>query len=129
MASIDRTAYPRFKPSLSPEEIEALYAPSDEELAFVRSKANGEAGRLTLLVLRKGLQRLGYIPALDQVPDGVTDYLRQRLDRPAETTPVYEAERSRHRYYRVLRAYLGLRSSSDGARTSRSRPPVRPPTR
>ena len=51
MASIDRTAYPRFKPSLSPEEIEALYEPSDEELAydedlgrvhFVEERASGK---------------------------------------------------------------------------------------
>lgn len=116
MASIDRTAYPRFKPSLSAEEIEALYEPSGEDLAFVRSKANGDAQRLTLLVLLKCLQRLGYVPALDQVPDGITCYLRQQLDLPVETTPVYEAERSRYRYYRALRAHLGLSSYSDGGK-------------
>lgn len=114
MASIDRTAYPRFNLSLSPEEIEAAFAPSPEEIAFVRSKANGDAQRLRLLVLLKSLQHLGYIPAIRQVPEALTEFLRQQLDLPPATSPVYEAERSRHRYYRVLRAYLGLKAYPNG---------------
>jgi hypothetical protein len=31
MASIERTAYPRFKPSLTAKELQALYEPTEEE--------------------------------------------------------------------------------------------------
>jgi hypothetical protein len=39
MASIDRTAYPRFQSSLTATELQTLYRPSDEELRFVVSNS------------------------------------------------------------------------------------------
>jgi hypothetical protein len=35
MASIERTAYPRFNPSLTANELHALYCPSDDEREFI----------------------------------------------------------------------------------------------
>lgn len=67
MASIDRTAYPRFQSSLTATELQALYRPSDEELRFVVENARGNAGQLTLLTLLKCHQhRL--------LPTGVLDF-------------------------------------------------------
>ena len=51
MASIDRTAYPRFRLSLTADELQTLYYPSDEEQLFVSKYARGDAGQLTLLTL------------------------------------------------------------------------------
>ncbi|MCK9532714.1 MAG: DUF4158 domain-containing protein [Gammaproteobacteria bacterium] len=42
MASIERTAYPRFKRSLSARELEALYTPTPEELGFAFTLAEGK---------------------------------------------------------------------------------------
>jgi len=43
MASIERTAYPRFKRHLSTRELETLYTPTPQEIAFARETARGSA--------------------------------------------------------------------------------------
>jgi Domain of unknown function (DUF4158) len=67
MASIERTAYPRFKPSLTANELQTLDDPTEEERDFVSTHARGEAQQLTLLTLLKCQQHLGYLPALADV--------------------------------------------------------------
>jgi hypothetical protein len=61
MASIERTAYPRFKPPLTANELQTLYDPTEEERDFVSTHARGEALQLTLLTLLKCQQHLGYL--------------------------------------------------------------------
>jgi hypothetical protein len=63
MASNERTAYPRFKPSLSGRELEALYEPTPNEIAFASENTRSGRGRLTLLVLLKCHQHLRYLVA------------------------------------------------------------------
>jgi Domain of unknown function (DUF4158) len=53
MASIERTAYPRFKPSLTANELQTLYEPTEEERDFVSTHAREAAQQLTLLMLLK----------------------------------------------------------------------------
>jgi len=79
MASIERTAYPRFKPSLTANELQTLYCPTDDERAFIATHARGEAQQLTLLTLLKCQQHLGYLPALAEVPAHIRTYLCQQL--------------------------------------------------
>jgi hypothetical protein len=38
MASIERTAYPRFKRSLTPQHLHALYTPTSEEMVFAQKR-------------------------------------------------------------------------------------------
>jgi hypothetical protein len=64
MASIERTAYPRFKRHPTTEALNDLYTPTIEELAFARKSARSDQHRLTLLILMKSFQRLGYFPKL-----------------------------------------------------------------
>jgi hypothetical protein len=66
MASIERTAYPRFKPSLTTNELHALYCPTDEERDFISTYARGNTQQLTLLTLLKCQQHLGYLPVLTE---------------------------------------------------------------
>src|SRR5688500_5880989 len=47
MAAIERTAYPRFPPALTASELQTLYAPTDEERAFVAAHTRGPAQSLT----------------------------------------------------------------------------------
>jgi hypothetical protein len=61
MASIDRTAYPRFRGQLTDAELEAEFTLSEDEEAFVRRHARGEAGRLSMAVTLKTRQRLARI--------------------------------------------------------------------
>ena len=60
MASIKRTAYPRLGKRLSDEELHARYELADEERQFIGVSANGDRQRLTLTVMLKTRQQLGY---------------------------------------------------------------------
>jgi uncharacterized protein DUF4158 len=79
MASIERTAYPRFKPSLTANELQTLYYPTDDERTFIATHARGTAQQLTLLTLLKCQQHLEYLPALAAVPEHIRVYLCQQL--------------------------------------------------
>src|SRR5687768_16310847 len=68
MASIERTAYPQFKRNPVVRELVATYTPTEVEVAFVTEHARQPAHRLTLAILLKTFQRLGYFPSLEDVP-------------------------------------------------------------
>jgi hypothetical protein len=59
MASIERTAYPRFKPSLTANELQTLYCPTDDERALIATHARGDAQQLTLLTRLGRLAEIG----------------------------------------------------------------------
>src|SRR5688500_5846650 len=101
MASIDRTAYPRFPSSLTAYELQTRYRPSDEEQLFVSQSARGDTGQLTLLTLLKCHQNLGYTPALTDVPRQICTYLRQHLHLGAETALDGEAEKTLYRLHQA----------------------------
>ena len=108
MASIERTAYPRFKPSLTATELHSLYCPSDEARDFIAAHARGATQQLTLLTLLKGHQHLGYLPALADVPVQIRTYLCQQLNlRPLMYESV-EAEKTLDRYRQLIRTDLEI---------------------
>lgn len=114
MAAIERTAYPRFTPSLTATELQRLYAPTEEERTFVTTHARGPAQHLTLLVLLKCHQHLGYLPALADVPDQIRRYLCQQLHLPPTTYTVIEATRTLARYRYLVRTYLAITPYTNG---------------
>lgn len=114
MASVERTAYPRFRPSLSRAEVEALYDPTDDEIAFVRTNARTDRRRITLLVLLKSHQRLGRLPSVRSVPKHVRGYLAVVLGFPADTRLDAPTRQSRHRYRLAVHGFLSVRSYSEG---------------
>ena len=71
MTAIERTAYPRFRSSLTQEELETYYTLTESEIDFVQSKASGETQRLALALLLKAFQKLGYLPHLGNVPEQI----------------------------------------------------------
>ena len=77
MASIERTAYPQFKRNPVVRELVTAYTPTDAELAFITDSARQPGHRLTLAVLLKSFQRLGYFPAIDEVPGAVVRHPHQ----------------------------------------------------
>lgn len=56
MASIERTAYPRFKSALTAHELDELYCPTEEDLEFVGKRADDPIVQLTLLARLKCYQ-------------------------------------------------------------------------
>ncbi len=119
MASIERTAYPRFTSVLSPQELQTLYEPTDSEREFALVHARGDAGQLTLLALLKSHQYLGYLPVVDEIPLQVHHYLCQQLNLPPETG-FQGAKNTRYRYRGHIRSYLDVKAySAGGARLAR----------
>ena len=59
MTTRERTAYPRFKQSITADELTEFYTPTDEELALVQQHAKGDIPRLAFAVLLKCFQKLG----------------------------------------------------------------------
>jgi hypothetical protein len=80
MASIDRTAYPRFRGPLTDADLEAAFNLSEDDEAFVRRHARGEGGRLSMALSLKTRQFLGYFPALDKVPDQIRRHIATSSD-------------------------------------------------
>ncbi|MCP3663161.1 MAG: DUF4158 domain-containing protein, partial [Gammaproteobacteria bacterium] len=79
MASIDRTAYPRFRGKLTDAELETNFTLSALEEAFVRRHARGDLGRLSLAVILKTRRWLGYFPALTEVPEQIQVHMANVL--------------------------------------------------
>jgi hypothetical protein len=116
MASIDRTAYPRFSHQFSDRELDARYGPTEEETTLTLDKSLGASARLTFLVMLKTRQQLGYFPLLDEVPEQIVGFLRGALDFPADTGLLDARVKTKtlFRYRDLIRAYLGSRGFSDG---------------
>ena len=114
MAAIERTAYPRFPPALTATELQTLYAPTEEERAFVAAHTRGPAQHLTLLVLLKCHQHLGYLPALADVPTPIRTYLCQQLHLPPATYTLIETKATLARYRYLIRTYLAITPYTNG---------------
>ena len=107
MASIERTAYPRFKRSPLAKELDALYTPSDDELGFAFSVARKAQLRFGLLLLLKSFQRLGYFPVVDEIPPVIVQHVRGAAGIDADVPPVYGELRTLYRHHQAIRERLG----------------------
>ena len=118
MASIDRTAYPRFRGQLTEAELTADFTLSEDEEVFVRRRAHGEGGRLSMALSLKTRQHLGYFPALEEVPDQIRRHIAKALGFDDETVLVDGVARPAtvHRYRKAIRKHLGSRAFSHGGR-------------
>lgn len=106
MASIERTAYPRFKRHPSARELRDVYTPTDEEVDFITSAATrGSASMLSLAVFLKTFQRLGYFPQLEDVPSAVVTHIRCCLRLTFEVT-IDVTPRTLYRHHQAVRDHL-----------------------
>jgi TnpA family transposase len=108
MTAIDRTAYPRFRATLTPSELHEHFTPTPKELALCETQTPDAAGKLAFLVLYKCLQALNYLPGEEEIPPEVVAHLRWYLQLPADI-PWQVAPRSRRRYAQAIRQAIGLK--------------------
>jgi len=116
MASIERTAYPRFKRTPTPHNLHVLYTPTDAEIAFAQRAARSRPHQLSLLVLLKAFQRLGYFPKLIEVPPAIVSHIRSCLHMEQDVEPRYEEPRTLYRHHQAIRAYLHVTIWGQAAR-------------
>ena len=103
MTSIERTAYPRFKRLPSARELHVFYTPQPDEVAWARGVAGSGEHLLALLVLTKCFGRLGYFPALADVPAVVVEHVRRDLGLAEGTAAVYASARTAERHRDLVR--------------------------
>lgn len=110
MTAIERTAYPRFKQTFTQQELEDFYSLTEAESDFIRGKASGQKQQLSLAILLKAFQKLGYLPQINDVPPQVRQHIATQLSLPDVPDEVINLpDSSRKRYRRAIRAYLQVK--------------------
>lgn len=107
MASIERTAYPRFKRNPTVKELRDIYSITQDENRFAHRVARGSVPVLSLLVLLKSFQRLGYFPRPKDIPVAVINHVRSCLNLPLEIEPNFQSK-SLYRHQKAIREYLNV---------------------
>ncbi|MFA6172237.1 MAG: Tn3 family transposase [Kiritimatiellales bacterium] len=108
MASIERTAYPRFKRTPSVKELESLYTPTGDELIFAHRLARKIQSRFGLLLLLKSFQRLGYFPSIEEIPPAIVQHIRAVCGIDEDISPHYGELRTLYRHHQAIRKRLGV---------------------
>jgi len=113
VSSIHETAYPRFKPEITPRELADVYTPTPEEQVFARRQGRTLRGRLGLLVLVKTAQRLGYFVKLAELPPGIVTHIAACLATPSLTKiemAGFDLDSERQRLLEQVRRFLGIQA-------------------
>lgn len=116
MASVERTAYPRFKRTISSRELHEAFTPGTTEVARARDKARSLEHLLALVVLLKSYQKLGYFPDLGEVPELVVGHMRGLLGLDESVSPRHDSVRTAARQRDFIRERLGVVYDMDKAR-------------
>jgi Tn3 transposase DDE domain/Domain of unknown function (DUF4158) len=116
MASIERTAYPRFRRFMSARELHVFYTPATEEIAWAQENAGSDEHLLGLVIRLKTFSRLGYFPALSEVPAEVVGHIRRSLRLPEANRSVYASTRTAERHRNLIRARSEVVYDPAGAR-------------
>ena len=108
MASIERTAYPRFSRVFTSRELQDVYTPITEEILFARLQVRTDSSLLCVVVLLKCFQRLHYFPSLPGVPTPVVDHVRSCLHLPPHLPLVCDQPKTLYRYHVAIREHLNV---------------------
>ncbi|MBF6047911.1 Tn3 family transposase [Streptomyces sp. NRRL B-1677] len=116
MASVERTAYPRFKRTITCRGLHDSFAPGASEVAWARGKARSPEHLPALVVLLKGFQKLGYFPDLDEVPELVVGHVRGLPGLEEDVLPLHDSVRTAARQRDFVRERLGVECDKEKAR-------------
>ncbi len=108
MASIERTAYPRFPNVLASSDIQKCYTPTSDEVAWVGKLTRGAQTQLCALVLLKCFEQLHHFPALNTVPPAIIDHIAAVQGLPRPTELIYKSSQTLYRHHAAIRKYLGV---------------------
>lgn len=118
MPSVEETAYPRLKSNPSPEALETLYTPTDEEIALAKRTTKGELPIVSFLALLKTFQVVGYPMQLAKVPGTIIRRVAASVD--SQLTPEdivgYDTSGTRQRHVEAIRQHLEVEPFATAAR-------------
>jgi Domain of unknown function (DUF4158) len=107
MATLDRTAYPRWPRTITAALLQQHYTLTADEHTLIRAATRNAAGQLNFALLLKAVQHLHYFPVLENIPLPIVRHLRTVLQLPSSTAPGV-GQRQRSRYYARIRDELQL---------------------
>jgi hypothetical protein len=116
VASIKRTAYPRFTPAVPVREPHEAFTPAAGEIAWAREQTRTPEHLLALVVLLKSCHRLGYFPVLAEVPPTVTEHIRGVLELNPDVRAWHDSDRTVRQHKSLVRARLGITADPGRAR-------------
>lgn len=114
MASIERTAYPRFPRTLTLKDLQAWFTPRPEETEWAQGFSRTPDRRLALLVMLKCFQFLRHFPTVESIPGEVVEHVSASLGMQPVTQIRYPAPTALYRHHKAVRALLGVKPYTDG---------------
>ena len=112
------TAYPRFKSTITDKDLQEVYTPTPDDVAFAEQATRIPATKVGLLVMLKTFQRLGYFPPFAQIPRRIIAHVSTCLGLVSIPAAVdtYDAPATRYRHHPLIRAYVGVSAYGPAAR-------------
>lgn len=115
MPAIHETAYPRIKPNLTAKELDEVYTPTKEEIAFVKKSTKQVTSALGLLIMLKTFQRLGYFIFVGDVPLNIIQHIAEAAKmKVGKKLSKYDST-SRHQHLSTVRRFVGVSSFNKDA--------------
>jgi hypothetical protein len=109
MASIEKTAYPRFtNKRLSQKELMQVYSPSADEIYLAAMQTRDLKNKLNFLILLKTFQRLGYFPNFDEIPKGIIEHIIITISTEKDVKIGYTSEKTWHLHKLAIRKILAI---------------------
>jgi hypothetical protein len=119
MTVTERTAYPRFKRSLTAKDLAEVYTPTPQERFLAHRSTKGSLAEFGFLVLLKTYQRLGRFLPLSEVPFSIRDHIAKTVDPSlyASDLNTYDTSGTRQRHIPLIRAAQQLKPYDPAAQT------------
>jgi len=108
VASIERTAYPRFSRKYTPADLKNHFTVSETESKWIRKNNPTPALRLSLAVLLKCFQHLRYIPDIKLIPAEIILHVRESLGYSSRIKFGYTGKTPLHRHSVAIRKFLDI---------------------
>ena len=118
MPTVQETAYPRLKSSVSARDLVTIYTPLPHEITLAEQVTRGEVAYLGFLVLLKTFQRLGYFVLLSQVPTAIVEHIASftKTSTALSELPKFDVSGTRFRHIPVIRKFLHVQAYGTEAR-------------
>jgi hypothetical protein len=116
VASIERTAYPRFKRVISARELEESFTPTQEEIAWAQGMTRSAPHLLALVLTLRTFQRLGYFAPPGEIPTVVVEHIRRSLRLADDVAAAPESPQTLRHHRSLVRERLGVVTDAEYAR-------------
>ncbi len=114
MASIERTAYPRFPRTLTLKDLQGSFTPRPEEIEWAQQHSRTSERRLAILVLLKCFEFLRHFPAFDAIPAEVIEHVSATLGLTPTDKIEFASLATLYRHHKAIRELLGVKPYTDG---------------